>query len=138
MRYPQYGGLAWPDALLPCIRRNYKGASMREYRLNQKTALISIELLRDEGVAPSDSHFVDRFYQTEQHVLKRPGEVLDQDFSEALNKLGEDRVDELLYQLAVAIDEQKFAQRIESLKAALAASQIPEKDRGFLRRLFGF
>jgi hypothetical protein len=110
---------------------------MRQYRLNQKTALISIELLQARGISSSDSNFVDRFHETEQHVEKRSADALDRDFNEALQRLGEDRVDELLYQLAVAVDEHKFSQRMVSLKTALDASRIADKDRGFLRRWFG-
>jgi hypothetical protein len=110
---------------------------MREFRLNQKTAILAIERLRGRGRDPFEHDYIPVFEKEEQTVLSLPSAAIDLEFSDALKRLGEERIDELLYSLAVATDEHRFSQRMISLQAALAASQVQDKDRGILRRIFG-
>lgn len=110
---------------------------MREYRLNQKTAILAIERLCARGRDSLGQDYIPVFDKEEQAVLSLPSATIDLEFSDALKRLGEERIDELLYNLAVATDEHRFSQRMISLQAALAASQVQDKDRGILRRIFG-
>lgn len=107
----------------------------REYRNNQKSALVTLEALRLDGITLSHADFVAVFEDREMHLLQKSPETIDQTFAELREHLGERRIDELLYDLAVRIDEYRLTQRLASLEAALRGTGSGEPPASWLRRL---